>query len=326
MLFDLVRYWYRPSLHPVCYLLLPLSWLFGFCVAVRRTLYQLGILSSQRFSVPVIVVGNITVGGTGKTPFVIWLATFLRQHGYRPGIVSRGVGGKSHLNARVVNKEDMPEEVGDEALLIRNKTDCPMVVSRDRAKAVSELLQKSDCNVVISDDGLQHYGLQRQIEIALIDGDRRLGNQQLLPAGPLREPVKRLREVDMVIVKEGKGDELSIAVEPVSFVSVGDRKVVGLDNFKYQKVHAIAGIGHPEKFFTMLQQLNIEIIPHIFSDHYFFQPKDLIFNDDLPILMTEKDAVKCRAFADERCWFLDIAVKVDDAIQERLLRLVGVTR
>lgn len=316
--------WYNKSPHLIRFLLRPFSWLFGLGIAIRCKLYRSGILPTQHFPVPVIVVGNITVGGTGKTPFVIWLANFLREQGYHPGIVSRGVGGKKQFKPHSVKLDDKTTEVGDEAMLLVKKTNCPVVIGINRAQAARYLLETSNCNVVISDDGMQHYRLGRDIEIALIDGERRLGNQCLLPAGPLREPVSRLNDVDIVLVKDGNAeDEWSMSITPMQFVALKQSNVTKtLNEFANKKVHAVAGIGNPEKFFTMLKQSGIEIVPHIFPDHYIFQAHDLKFDDDLPILMTEKDAVKCTAFAGDNCWYVDVAVNVDKALQQKLLTLL----
>ena len=318
------RFWYSRSLYFINYLLLPLAWLFGLCIAIRRKLYHFGILPTQHFPVPVIVVGNITVGGTGKTPFVIWLANFLREQGYHPGIVSRGAGGKKQLKPHAVKLSDSADAVGDEAILLAKKTNCPVVIGINRAEAVRYLLETSKCDVVISDDGMQHYRLGRDIEIALIDGERRLGNQCLLPAGPLREPETRLDDVDIVLVKDGNDqDEWSMSITPLQLVSLKQHKVTHpLTEFSNKKVHAVAGIGNPEKFFTMLKQAGIEIVPHVFPDHYIFQANDLKFDDALPIVMTEKDAVKCVAFASEQCWYVDIAVNIDEALRQKLLTLL----
>ena len=290
MSFDLTRYWYRPSLHWVSALLLPFSWIFGGCAAVRRWVYRYGVLRVHRLAVPVIVVGNITVGGTGKTPFVIWLAQFLREQGYRPGIVCRGVGGRKHVSPHLVALTDSATKVGDEALLLAKNSHCPVVVCRYRPEAVNYLLANSSCNIIINDDGLQHYRLDRDIEIAMVDGARRFGNHQLLPAGPLREPVSRLKTVDLVVVNGGHShDEFQISFTPDEIISLKDNNVKKpLTALTKQTVHAVAGIGHPERFFSMLRQGGLEVIPHVFPDHHHFKPVDLQFNDTLPIIMTEK--------------------------------------
>jgi len=270
--------------------------------------------------VPIVVVGNITVGGTGKTPFVIWLARFLLAHGHRPGIVSRGVGGKKHIVPYHVKLNSLVDEVGDEALLLAKNTACPVVLGIDRPKAVANLLQHFPCDIVLSDDGLQHYRLGRDLEIAVVDGERLYGNTQLLPAGPLREPLRRLQNVDFVVINgETNKDEFVMKLEPQEFISVKDPKEkIHLQNFPYKKIHAVAGIGHPDRFFSLLKKMGFEIIPHVFRDHYLFQKSDLNFSQAYPIVMTEKDAVKCESFADERFWYLAVNAKIDKKLETKI--------
>jgi len=321
MQIEFSRYWYNKSLHPLMCLLLPFSWLFGLCALIRRKLYRAGMLKIQRFQVPVIIAGNITVGGTGKTPFVIWLAKFLKAQGYKPGIVSRGVGGNKHHKPHVVTSEDTAQIAGDEALLLRQNSGCPVVLCIDRAAAVRELVQRSKCDIVISDDGLQHYRLGRDLEIVVVDGVRRFGNHRLLPAGPLREPVTRLRNVDFVLVNGGTAnDEFIMELEPVQLVSVRDpSRKKSLAEFENKNIHAVAGIGHPERFFSLLKINGFNMLTHVFPDHHLYQSSDLDFNDTRPILMTEKDAVKCGAFADDRYWYLDINAKMNAQFERQLL-------
>jgi tetraacyldisaccharide 4'-kinase len=268
----------------------------------------------------VIIVGNITVGGTGKTPFVIWLAQWLKAQGYHPGIVSRGVGGEKQTTPYRVEKKDLPAKVGDEAVLLKQRTDCPLVICIDRAAAVRDLLQYANCNIVISDDGLQHYSLGRDIEIVLVDAIRNMGNHCLLPAGPLREPLSRLQEVDFVIFNNGKDtDSYTLSYLPTQLVSlVRPQQKISITNFANKTVHAVAGIGHPERFFSMLTAAGLQVIPHVFPDHYLYQAQDLHFTDAYPIIMTEKDAVKCSAFADERYWYLSITAKINPQFEQAL--------
>lgn len=321
-MFKLTHYWYRKNIHPLLFFLLPFSWLFGFIVVIRRALYRVRLLKTHSFSVPVIVVGNITIGGTGKTPFVLWLAQFLRAQGYKPGIVSRGVGGKKHRQPYWVMPTDTAVTVGDEAILLQ-RSGCATVLCVDRAKAVSSLLSQSDCNIVISDDGLQHYRLGRDIEIALLDGVRQLGNQCLLPAGPLRELPKRLSEVDFVMVKGNDNPHgFGFTLESQYVVSLKTQQTFVLTDFPHKKIHAVAGIGHPEGFFQQLKAANFEVMSHAFPDHYLYQAQDICFRDTYPILMTEKDAVKCEAFADERCWYVKTDVKIADGFAEQLLKKI----
>lgn len=324
----LQRHWYRPSLNLVTLPLLPLSWGFRSVVALRRFFYRTKVIKSHQFPVPVIIVGNITVGGTGKTPFVIWTVNFLKSKGYKPGIVSRGVGGQQQYSPRWVESHSEPKDVGDEALLLQHRALCPVVIGIDRVAAVRKLLADTDCDIVISDDGLQHYRLGRDVEIAIMDGARGLGNQQFLPAGPLRESGVRLKEVDFVVRQEATSTpssqhEFSMYLfgEELVLLKDGSQKTT-LDMFRGKTVHAVAAIGNPERFFASLRNQGIQIIEHIFPDHYLYQPHDLNFNDDLPIIMTEKDAMKCRSFANERCWFLPVEMKIDESFGEALLRRI----
>lgn len=316
----LMRAWYKNSLTVLTSMLLPFSFLFFIIVTIRRFLYQIGVFKTQYFSTPIIVVGNITVGGTGKTPFVIWLAKFLKMHGYRPGIVSRGYGGLKQTKPYWVNVKDSANKVGDEAVLLAHETHCPLVICPDRVAAVRYLLQRTNCNIVISDDGLQHYRLGRDIEIAIIDGIRRYGNGYLLPAGPLRESVKRLNKVDMVVVNGGSADDVfSMSLAPLHLIGIQTQEAQDLSYFKGKKIHAVAGIGHPGRFFKTLEEAGLIVIPHVFPDHHLYQAHELEFNDDLPIIMTQKDAVKCMGFADHRYWFLKITAKMNTKVEELLL-------
>lgn len=316
----LTTIWYRKKLHLSAILLLPFSVIFGFVVALRRWSYKRGILKSFYFHAPIIVVGNITVGGTGKTPFVISLVKFLKEQGYRPGIVSRGVGGNVSTKARFVKVDDVANDVGDEALLLIQKTQCPMVVCKDRVAAVRTLLNKTQCNIVISDDGLQHYRLQRSLEIVMVDHERQFGNQYLLPAGPLREPISRIKNADFIVVNGGsQQDEYTLTLEPDEFVSLSTQNKISLHEFANKKVHAVSGIGHPQRFFKTLQRLGLNLIPHIFPDHHLYQKHELNFSEKLPIVMTEKDAVKCLVFADNDYWYLNIIPKMNEKLEQSLL-------
>lgn len=320
-------FWYRRFKSWQAFLLLPLAWVFQWLVALRQFLYRHQWIKSTRFSVPIIVVGNLTVGGTGKTPLVIWLVHFLKSKGFRPGVVSRGFGKIKQKQPVWVTLETTPEEVGDEACLIAKRTASPVVVCTHRAAAVHYLLKHTDCNIVISDDGLQHYRLARDIEIAVIDAERQLGNRCFLPAGPLRESPSRLKKVDFVI-RHGDTQQGMLTMQLVgdNLLSVTDhRSKIVLSEFTHKIVHAVAGIGHPARFFTSLKKKGLEIIEHIFPDHYHYCAKDFQFPDNFPILMTEKDAIKCKSFADERFWYLPVDVEVDKAFQVALLaKLSGI--
>jgi len=300
------KYWYRPDLTVTTSLLLPLSWLFSGVAALRRTLYKFNLIKTHRLKVPVIIVGNITAGGTGKTPCVIALANFLKANGYSPGIVTRGYGGKECSIPFAVNAETSADDAGDEAVLIARNTNCPLVVCVSRVAAAEMLIREfPECDVMISDDGLQHYALSRDIEIVVIDGARKFGNGRMLPAGPLREPVSRLRQADFVIVNGGMIDcDVVMTIVNDDFIPLIADENADAAGLKKKKIHAIAGIGNPSKFFNILRGYGYDIIEHAFPDHYKFTESDLNFGDDLPVVMTEKDAVKCEKFADERMWYL----------------------
>jgi tetraacyldisaccharide 4'-kinase len=278
----------------------------------RRWLYYKGIKKSTRFSVPVIIVGNITVGGTGKTPLVIALARFLLEQGYKPGIVSRGYGGKAAHYPLAVTPTSSVMETGDEAILLARNTPCPVIVDPCRVRAVTALLEKTDCNIVISDDGLQHYALARDIEIVVIDGERRFGNSFCLPAGPLREALTRLHKVDFKVTNGmARSGEYAMKLRHSIFRQVSapqcSQDVTALQN---KTLHAVAGIGNPTRFFNLLRSLGLSIIEHAFPDHYLFKQADFP-HDAAFIIMTEKDAVKCEAFADERYWYLPVEAELE---------------
>lgn len=323
-MFDISKFWYRRIPHVFSFLLLPFSYLFGCAAALRRIFFRIGLIKTHAFDVPVLVVGNITVGGTGKTPFVIWLAAFLKEQGYNPGIVSRGVGGVRQKMPHWVHANDEAEQVGDEALLLVQATGCPVVICVNRVRAVTDLLQHSNCNIVISDDGLQHYRLGRDLEIAMVDGARRLGNGFLLPAGPLRETKERLNNVDFVIVNEGDElDEYLMNLTPLKLSALKTVREYDLHEFPHKKVHAVAAIGNPDRFFDTLRKAGFDVISHVFSDHYLYQSEDINFDDGLPIIMTEKDAVKCGSFADERYWSLGVAAKMNPEFEQKLLESIS---
>jgi tetraacyldisaccharide 4'-kinase len=311
------HYW--NSVNGVSLLLLPLSLIFGAVAGIRRLGYRLGVNRTQRFPVPLIVVGNITVGGTGKTPLVVWLAQHLRRHGWRPGIVSRGYGGKAAHWPQQVRADSDPASVGDEAVMLAALTGCPMCVGPDRPAAVQALLAHTDANIVISDDGMQHYALARDLEVAVIDGERRLGNGFLLPAGPLREPKSRLDRVDLVVVNgQGGEGEFSMKLFQPLLRPLAGGSEKDISELAGRAVHAVAGVGNPQRFFQLLTRQGIEIKPHPFPDHHPFDAEDLKFNDGLPILMTEKDAVKCRRLPCRDCWVVRVDAQPDAGFVHRL--------
>lgn len=314
----LERSWYRFSWLTV--LLLPLAALYCVVTGLRRALYRLGILTTARLEVPVLVVGNLTVGGTGKTPLVSFLAHALRERGYQPGIVSRGYGGKPDSWPREVHPDSDPALVGDEPVLLARHCACPVWVGPDRVAAARELLRTHDCDVLLSDDGLQHLRLGRDFEIVVIDGERRFGNGLCLPAGPLRDPMGRLRDVDLVVVN-GKAKypgELEMELRAQELVPVHNGTAIPFDTFRGKTVHALAGIGNPGRFFRQLEALGMKPVTRVFPDHHRFRAEDLEFADDLDIIMTEKDAVKCREFASDRCWYLAVRAEVDSEVLRQM--------
>lgn len=289
-----INAWYGKS--KWIYLLLPLSWLFRCVSAIRK--YFLIHFSQQRFDVPVIVVGNISVGGTGKTPLIIALVDYLQKQGHKPGVVSRGYGGKATNYPYLLNEASQPHESGDEPLLIFNATKCAVCVSPDRVAAVNELI-KLGCTIVLSDDGLQHYRLGRSMEIAVVDGDRLFGNEHILPVGPLREPVSRLESVDIVIVNGLVDDNINHAlnykfpmqIKPLFWKKVDSSEVISLENFSStNKLTAVAGIGNPERFYKTLSDMNLRFSKHSFDDHHKFSAEDFEVFGDANVVMTEKDA------------------------------------
>jgi len=305
----LERAWYERS--PLTQLLRPLSWLFLCLISLRRFFYRHRFLKSTRLPVPVIVVGNITVGGTGKTPLVIWIANYLKQNGRKPGVVSRGYGGKARHWPQQVRPDADPIIVGDEAVVIARRTGCPMAVGPGRVEDGRALLQYADVDVIISDDGLQHYALQRSIEIAVIDGVRRFGNGFCLPAGPLRELRSRLDEVDFRITNgvaaQGEVPMRYKAERAINLVS-GEERTLG--EFNNQAINAIAGIGNPDRFFNFLRAGGLRISTRAYPDHHLFKPEEIDFPDEEAVFMTEKDAVKCQRFARDNWWYVPVDVEL----------------
>jgi tetraacyldisaccharide 4'-kinase len=328
----LERTWYRIS--PLHLVLWPLSLLFAAFAALRRLLYRSGVIATTRLPAPVIVIGNISVGGTGKTPLAIWLAQLLLERGFRPGIVCRGYGGSARAPQRVA-ADAAPRLVGDEALLLARRSGCPVWVGVERAAAARALLATHpECNVIISDDGLQHYALARDVEIAVVDGERGFGNGMLLPAGPLREPPRRLDRVDALVVNGAAlfpRAALPHAV-PAFEMNLGGRVFFGLRNprrqagpehFARQRAHAVAAIGNPQRFFNHLRELGVSFVAHPFPDHHAFDASDFAFGGDAAVIMTEKDAVKCERFCNENFWALRVDAEVDPALGELILRKIG---
>ena len=303
----------------MAWLLWPVSVIFLVAVCIRRLLYILRVFKSSHPGIPVIVVGNLTVGGSGKTPLVIWIAEFLKSKGWSPGIVSRGYGANI-VEPRAATVASTATEVGDEPIVISRRSGCPVWVGPDRVQVAARLrAAHEDVNVLISDDGLQHYALRRNVEIAVVDA-RGFGNGFLLPAGPLREPASRLGSVDAVVSHGSPVKGYSMKLEGDTVHRMTDaRERQPLKAFAGQKVHAVAGIGDPNRFFLHLGSAGIKVLPHPFPDHHAFTPNDLEFGDDLPVLLTEKDAVKLRGAARPGWWVLPVSAQLDAAFGTWLL-------
>jgi tetraacyldisaccharide 4'-kinase len=304
------RHWYRRSALSAA--LWPLSLAFGAGVAARRALYRAGLLASDRLPVPVVVVGNRVVGGAGKTPLALWIAQALARRGRRPGIVSRGYGGAEAGPAEVPPGGDW-QRYGDEPVLLAEARVAPVWIGRRRAAAARAMLAAHPaCDVVLCDDGLQHYALARDVEIAVVDA-RGDGNGFLLPAGPLREPASR--RVDAIVGHGAPGD-YSMRLEPEGFVRVAGGAAVAVETLRGRRLHAVAGIGHPQRFFDTLASLGLAFTPHAFPDHHAYAPGELDFPGCDTVLMTEKDAVKCRSLGRDDLVALRVAARVDEALAD----------
>jgi tetraacyldisaccharide 4'-kinase len=317
------RIWYQR--HPLMWLLAPFGWIFQLVMAGRDLLYRSGVLPMHPAGVPVIVVGNLTVGGTGKTPLVLWLADYLRELGYHPGIVSRGYGGHVSDKPQQVRTDSEPALVGDEAVMLARRSGCPVAVCRQRYLAASGLVEHAGCDVIISDDGLQHLSLARDIEIAIIDGQLRFGNGLCLPAGPLREGKGRLQRVHAIVcngrpqrgehgMEYQAGDLLPLSGEPC--------EAQALSTWHGRTVHAVAGLGNPQRFYALLRAHDIQYIPHEFPDHHRFTLDELQFDDDYPVVMTEKDAVKCEHLQLNNAWYLPVNAVLPRTFEYRLNHLL----
>lgn len=330
--------WYGGHKGLAFYLILfPLSALFC-ALAMRRRMRH----SQQQVqqSVPVVVIGNISVGGTGKTPLVVRLVALLQQAGLRPAIISRGYGVDLPDGVRAVTAGDAACDVGDEPLLLAQRTGVPLVMGADRNRDIEYLLARYACDVILSDDGMQHYRMARDVEIAVIDGQRRLGNGLCLPAGALREQPQRLHECDFVLVNgvEVSGETAGVDDGEFAMQLIGDtvqrlrdEKAQPLADFAGQRVHAVTGIGNPQRFFDSLQAASVTCEPHVFPDHHAFQVDDFAFmqansgDASLPVVMTEKDAVKCRAFAavlGDDVWYLPVSAQLDAAFESAFVAKV----
>ncbi|WP_436043289.1 tetraacyldisaccharide 4'-kinase [Pseudoxanthomonas sp. LjRoot143] len=305
-----------------------LAGLYGALVALRSRLYRIGVLRRHRVGVPVVVVGNITAGGTGKTPLTIALVERLRAAGFKPGVASRGYGRDDDSQARWVDAATPPADGGDEPVLIARHTGTRVRVDRDRVAAAKALVA-AGCDVVICDDGLQHYRLQRDVEIEVIDGARRYGNERMMPAGPLREPVARAAACDFRVVNLPEPDsaaefgEWPMRLQADDALPLRGGRPKPLSAFAGQRVHAVAGIGNPGRFFTMLRNGGLGVVPHAFADHHDYRAEDFAFGSELPVLMTEKDAVKCAAFANAWFYSVPVTAKLPEAFWISLLEKLG---
>ena len=334
---DNARYWLVP-------LLLPLTLIFALLTRLRRWLYRIGVRKSQQLSEPVIVVGNIGIGGNGKTPVTLSLIELAKQCGYRPGVISRGYGGKAPYYPYLLNSESTPLESGDEPYLIYQRAQVPVCVGSNRIAAGNKLIELG-CNLIIADDGLQHYRLARQCELIVVDAKRMLGNGLLLPAGPLREGKGRLQKADLVIfngidtlateqlnllssVEDPNLLErtISMRLSATKVVNLASKQVMSVSEFtkRFLSVNAIAGIGDPARFFATLAAVGLHC-QHSrgFVDHHHFQASDFDdYDDTVPLLMTEKDAVKCLDFAKDNYWYLAVDADFEPSAQEKLTSLL----
>ncbi|NBW89508.1 MAG: tetraacyldisaccharide 4'-kinase [Gammaproteobacteria bacterium] len=339
------RAWYAPA-GALAFWLAPLSFLYAAVVALRRHAYRAGWFKTYRARVPVVVIGNLTVGGTGKSPLVAWLVEQLAVRGVEAGILSRGYGGESKTAQFVTT--DMPaSRVGDEAVMHARRTSAKVVVAPRRSDG-AKLLEQAGVDLIVCDDGLQHWALARDLEIVVIDAARGFGNGRLLPAGPLREAPARLAAVDFVVVQGARVDAsgtdvprvwqgwhgtfaMHLRQQDATPVAEGSSAAPrSLASFRGQRVHAVAGIGHPARFFAALRAAGLEPIEHAFRDHHAFTAGDLVFGDEAPVLMTCKDAVKCRSFADARCWQVPVEAELEPAagrsLVDHVARLVRATQ
>jgi tetraacyldisaccharide 4'-kinase len=313
----LIDAWYNKSFW--LYILAPFTFLFSSLVKARRNSYVKNPKKVWSSPKPIIVVGNISMGGTGKTPLVKFIASELVKRGFKPGLVSRGYGGK-YSGTLEVTPDATYKQTGDEAQILA-KLNVPFFIDKNRSRAAKKLQEKHDVDVIISDDGLQHYAMGRDIEIAVIDGARRLGNGLAFPAGPLREPKSRLSEVDFIVNNGGptEGDEILMTLSPAKFIHLNSGKEYSVDKWPmHNQVHAIAGVGNPNRFFDLLLRLGFEFDKNPFPDHHKYNKRDLYYLDHLPILMTEKDAAKCKHFKNSKIWYLSIESKIESQFIDRL--------
>jgi tetraacyldisaccharide 4'-kinase len=326
----LEKLWYGPAWR--CIPLWPPAWIFGLGVSLRRGLYASGLLNSVRVGVPVVIVGNLTVGGTGKTPVAAWLARELTRRGRRVGVVLRGYGGRHSGRVRMVTPGDDPADVGDEALLHARHRPHVVVIGADRV-AAARLAEEEGAEVVVCDDGLQHLGLARDYEIVVVDAARGFGNGFLLPAGPMREPARRLERADAVVLaRRGPGGDARVnprhpflaeaALTPGAAVNLLSGEKRTLASFSGDRLHAVAAVGNPQAFFAALRGMGLDLVEHPLPDHAAIDPASLPFPADATVLMTEKDAVKCAAYARPGWWYVELDVGMGRETARELLALV----
>lgn len=312
------------------FLLLPLSALY---CGVNRLQYLIQTNKQTVLPCPVIIVGNISVGGTGKTPLTVHIIKLLQSAGYKPAIVTRGYGGESTVWPQSVTGSSDPKLVGDEAVLMAARTNVPVYAGANRLESISTLLKQHDCDVVVSDDGMQHYKLPRDIEVAVIDASRMLGNGYCLPAGPLREPKKKLESCDFIIINGSKevtssrgfNSSFNMTFEGGTLINLKTGEEIDLTRFKHKNVIAVTGIGNPKRFYQTLEKQGLKLEMHSFPDHHSFTQSDFSFNSELSIIMTEKDAVKCKSFAHTQMWYLPISARLDQSFDKNLLSKLKVT-
>jgi len=330
----LLDFWYIRK-HPLRYLFYPFHFLLLLLVKARQILYKIGLFQSHKISVPVIIVGNITVGGTGKSPLVIYLAEQLTLAGYKPGILSRGYGGNAGHYPLLVTSDSLPAVVGDEPVMLQQRNKAVVVVDPQRARGANYLISEQGCDLIICDDGLQHYALQRDIEILVVDGQRNFGNGLLMPFGPLREPVSRAKDVDALVINTGSSllhselpEQFVMQLTSSCFVSlIDDTKILDINDMLRQcnldnaPIHAVAGIGNPFRFFEQLEKQGLSTVNHSFNDHHSYNVEDFNTMNGI-IIMTEKDAVKCREFATDNMWYLKVNAEITPSIVQYCLSLL----
>ena len=321
---SLLKSWTKPN--ALTGLLSPLSTVYGGVIALRKTAFKRGVFDTYHAPVPVVIVGNLTVGGTGKTPLVVHLVEQMRARGFNPGVISRGYSGESSSYPLTVTRDTPVEQSGDEPALIVRRTNVPMAVGPDRRASIEMLLNSYDIDLIISDDGLQHLALHRDVEICMIDDTSEQKNDNLLPAGPYREPLSRLMSVDFIVRHGGEvgnaENQFSMHLEPSKPRAVSPENTAEFPNGSH--IQAIAGIGNPQRFFDTCNALGLSITAHSFADHHHFSVDDITFSDE-PVLMTEKDAVKCNKFATNHHWYLPVNAVLSDSFADAVVNKIRTT-